>query len=99
MAIILLTLGGTSFFLIRIARTPDGQQKLFSKDYTYIDRWGSIYDMLSERKIPFVVAVWVIVIIRSAIVGFGQNNGLVQVVILIVVDLLFSIGEHCSVSC
>jgi Transient receptor potential (TRP) ion channel len=95
LGLILLTLGGTSFFLLRVARTPDGLQKLFSKDYTYIDRWGSLYDTMSERKIPFVIAIWVIVIIRSAIVGFGQNNGLVQVVVLIVVDLLFCVGEHC----
>ena len=95
LGLILLTLGGTSFFLLRTARTPDGIQKLFSKDYTYIDRWGSLYDTMNERRIHFVVAIWVIVIIRSAIVGFGQNNGLVQVVILIVVEFLFCIGKHC----
>ena len=46
-----------------------------------------------------VVAIWVIVIIRSAIVGFGQNNGLAQVIVLIVVDLLFCIGEHGPSTC
>ena len=49
---------------------------------------------MNDGKIPFVVALWVVVIIRSAIVGFGQNNGLVQVIILIVVDLLFCFGER-----
>jgi Transient receptor potential (TRP) ion channel len=94
LALVLLTLGGTSFFLLRLARTPDGLHKLFSRDFTYIDRWGSLYDTMSEGRLPFVVALWVVVIMRSAIVGFGQNNGLVQVIILIVVDLLFCFGER-----
>ena len=99
LALILLTLGGTSFFLLRTARTPEGLQKLFSQDYSYIDRWGSLYDTMSERKIRFVVALWVIVIIRSAIVGFGQNNGLVQVIVLIVMEFLFCVGKYCPLTC
>jgi Transient receptor potential (TRP) ion channel len=98
-ALVLLTLAGTSFFLLRISRTPDGSFKLFSKDYTYIDRWGSLYDTMSERRIPFVIATWSIVIIRSAIVGFGQHNGLAQVIVLIVVDLIFCAGEHYPLNC
>ena len=92
LALVLLTLSGTSFFLLRTAKTPDGTQKLFSSDHSYIHRWGSLYDKLSEVKIHFVVVLWVVVVIRSAIVGFGQNNGLVQVVCLIVVDSLLCFG-------
>ena len=93
LVLLLLTLGGASFFLLRTARTPEGREKLFSKDHTYVHRWGSLYDTMSEEKIYFAVGLWVIVIIRSAVIGFGQGNGLAQVACLIVVDTLFCFGE------
>jgi hypothetical protein len=88
------TLFTASFVILRIARQPGGSEKLFSQNHTYIRRWGSLYDTLREGQMPFVFALMTFVLIRSAIIGFGQHNGLAQVVALIIVDMTICIGEY-----
>ena len=70
-------------------------QKLFTKDSIYGRRWGSLYDTLNERQLYFAVALWVIVLIRSAITGFGQSDGLGQVIAMIVLQVIVFISKHC----
>jgi len=88
LAFALLTLGLTSFLILRISKRPDGLPKLFAKDSIYGRRWGSMYDTLNERHLYFAVVLWVIAIIRAAITGFGQSNGLAQVVAMTVLQLV-----------
>jgi hypothetical protein len=94
LAFILLTLSTTSFFILRISKKPGGLQQLFSQDHSYGRRWGSMYDTLNEGQLYFAVALWMFVLIRSAITGFGQSNGFAQVVTLIVVEFVVCISEH-----
>jgi hypothetical protein len=91
---ILSTLGTASFLILRISQTPDGIQRLYSKDHTYARRWGSMYNMLNERQLYFAAILWIVALIRSAIVGFGQGSGLAQVIALIIVELNLCISEH-----
>ena len=95
LAFALLTLGLTSFLILRISKRPDGLPKLFAKDSIYGRRWGSMYDTLNERHLYFAVVLWVIAIIRAAITGFGQSNGLAQVVAMTVLQLAVCTSEHC----
>jgi hypothetical protein len=92
---VLLTLAMTSFFVLRMAKRPGGPELLFSGDYAYVHRWGSLYSTLSKTQIPFAVVLWVIVLARSAVVCFGQKNGFVQVVVLVVVDIIVCLSECC----
>jgi hypothetical protein len=42
----------------------------------------------------FAATLWIVVLLRSAVIGFGQNNGLAQVIALIVIDALYCIGKR-----
>jgi len=53
-----------------------------------------MYDTLNERHLYFAVLLWVIAILRSAITGFGQRNGLAQVIAMTKLQLIVCIGEH-----
>jgi hypothetical protein len=90
----LVTLCTASFIILRIAKQPDGTEKLFSPQETYIRRWGSLYDTLREGQMSFIFMLLIYSLIRSAIIGFGQHNGLAQVVSLIIIDLLICISEY-----
>jgi predicted N-acyltransferase len=90
--IVVLTLGGVCFFILRIARRPDGLLALFNKDSIYGRRWGTLYDTLHEGSLYFVSPLLIIVLARSAITGFGQGHGLVQVCISIVLDIFVCVG-------
>jgi Transient receptor potential (TRP) ion channel len=91
---VILVLAFPSFFIWRISKKPDGLQRLFSADHTYVHRWGSMYDKLAAGQVYFSVAVWTVVLLRSAITGFGQRSGVAQVVSLIIVDLVFSFSKR-----
>ena len=53
-----------------------------------------MYDTLSDGRMYFVVVLWIQVLIRSAIVGFGQSHGFAQVIALTIVDCALCISEH-----
>jgi len=55
-----------------------------------------MYDTLKEGPMYFAVVLWIIILIRSAITGFGQGNGLAQVIALIVLYLFVCLGKYCS---
>ena len=90
------SLGFVTFLILRLTRRPDGIELLFDKHGVYAPRWGALYEVLHDSKVFFVVPLLVVVIIRSAIVGFGRS-GLSQVATLIVLESLLCIGE-CFVS-
>jgi len=90
--IFILTLGGVCFFILRIARRPDGLAALFNKDSMYGRRWGTLYNTLHEGSLSFVGPLLIIVLARSAITGFGQGHGLVQVCLLVVLDIVVCIA-------
>jgi hypothetical protein len=90
--IVISTLGGVCFFILRIARGPDGLVALFNKDGTYGRRWGTLYNTLHEGSLYFVGPLLIIVLVRSAVTGFGQGYGLAQVCILIVLDIVVCVG-------
>jgi hypothetical protein len=90
--IVVLTLGRVCFFSLRIARRSDGLVALFNKDSMYGRRWGTLYDALHEGSLYFVGPLLIIVLARSAITGFGQGHGLVQVCISVVLDVFVCFG-------
>jgi hypothetical protein len=92
-AFILAMLSTASFIILHISRRQDGVQRLYSKDHTYARRWGSMYDTLKEGQLYFAPVLWIVVLIRSAIIGFGQGSGLAQVIALIALDFCISLGE------
>jgi hypothetical protein len=91
--IVVLTLGGVCFFIRRIAQRPDGLTVLFNQDSIYGRRWGTLYNMLHEGSLYFVAPLLIVVLVRSAITGFGQHHGLVQLCALIVLDLIVCVSE------
>jgi len=76
-----------------MSTSKDGTGKLFNKDTTYGRRWGTMYDVLSDQRVPFSVALWVIVLIRSAITGFGQRSGFAQVIAMMTLEIVVCIGK------
>jgi hypothetical protein len=88
------TLGFVVFFILRLASTPDGIQRLFTRDSSYVRQWGSIYDALDHKRIYFVIPILGIVVMRSAVVGFGQHSGLAQAIVIVLVELIACAGEH-----
>jgi hypothetical protein len=94
---LVLTIGPLAFvvfLIIRLASKPDGIQHLFSKESTYARRWGSLYDVLDHNRILFMIPLLAVVVIRSAVVGFGQRDGMGQTVTIIVLELVTCVGER-----
>jgi Transient receptor potential (TRP) ion channel len=91
---VLATLAVVSLFILRLSIKGDGSLKLYMKEHGYIDRWGSMYDTYKDGPMYFVVALVLVVFVRSLIIGFGQNNGFAQVIALIILEGLVLLGEH-----
>lgn len=92
----LLMLAGASFLILFISKKPGGLEQLFSKDHSYARRWGSMYNTLNKGQLYFAVALWVTVLIRSAITAFGQSNGLAQVIAMIILEFVVCVSESTS---
>jgi hypothetical protein len=99
LASVLLPLVITSSYILYLSRNPDSLQKLFTKDSIYERRWGSMYDTLKERRLRFVFGQWVIVLMRSAITGFGQSSGFGQVIAMIALEWIVCVGEYYIWAC
>jgi hypothetical protein len=87
-----VSLAFVSFFILRLASRPGGLEQLFTARSTYGRRWGSLYDVLHENKLKFIILNHLASFVRSAIVGFGRRSGAAQVVALIVLELCMCIG-------
>src|ERR1700722_695231 len=95
-AALILTIGFLTVAVILIyctAVSPDGINRLFTNGSPYARRWGSMYDVLSEKRLNFVIPLFAVVVMRSAVVAFGQHNGLAQVVTILVLELITCVGE------
>jgi hypothetical protein len=92
----LLMLAGASFLILFISKKQGGLEQLFSKDHSYARRWGSMYNTLNEGKLYFAVALWMNVLIRSAITAFGQSNGIAQVIAFIILEFIVCVSESIS---
>lgn len=79
-------LGVISLLIVKKSLTRDGQKALFLRNDKYAHRWGTLYDTLAENRVFFVIPFLLLVIIRSAVVAFGQSSGLGQTIALIVVE-------------
>jgi len=84
------SLAVVSFLILRLAFRPNGIEQLFSKKTTYGRRWGALYDVLHERKVVFILPDLLVVVGRSAVIGFG-HSGVIQVGILIALELALCI--------
>jgi hypothetical protein len=93
---VLLMLAGASFLILFISKKPGGLERLFSKDHSYSRRWGSMYNTLNEGQLYFAVALWINVLIRSAITAFGQSNGMAQVIAMIILEFLVCVCKSTS---
>jgi hypothetical protein len=91
--IVMLTLGGVSFFILRIAQRPSGLAMLFDRDGVYGRRWGTLYNTLHEGSLYFIFPLLIVVLARSAITGFGQGHGMAQVFALIALDIIVCVGK------
>ena len=91
--IAVVTLGAVTYLILRVARRPGGLQQLFNAKSTYGRRWGTLYDTLREGRLSFVGVFLVVIVIRSAIISFGQGNGLLQLCLSVVLDIIVCIGE------
>jgi len=92
LALILLNLGVACFLILHISNRPGGTALLFSDKTSYGRRWGTLYDSLNETRLFFVVPLLFIALARSAIVGFGQGHGFVQVVALIAIEAITAVS-------
>jgi len=84
--IIIVSLSVVTSLILRLARSPEGIQQLYNKQSTSARRWSSLYCTLKETKINFLVLYLLAALIRRAIVGFGQNSGLAQNILLIIFE-------------
>jgi hypothetical protein len=82
-----------SFLIIKVSLQPSGLEDLYQRDGRYVRRWGSMYDALNEKRIFFVLLLVGLVLIRSAVVGFGQGSGITQVIAMIAVEGVTAVGE------
>jgi hypothetical protein len=96
LVIVILTLSTIYFFILRIARRPDGAglAALFDGDSMYGRKWGTLYNTLHEGSLLFVGPLLVVVLARSAITGFGQGHGGIQVFVLVGVDIVVCAGAY-----
>lgn len=93
---LILTMGPLAFvvfLILRLASKPGGIEHLFTKGGNYARRWGTLYDVLDYNRIFFVIPLLAVVVIRSAVVGFGQRNGLAQALTIIFLELTTCVGE------
>jgi hypothetical protein len=88
-----ISLAFVSFFILRLASRPGGLEQLFTAKSTYGRRWGSLYDVLHENKLNFIVLNNVASLVCNAIIGFGHRSGKAQVGTLIVLELSMCIGK------
>jgi hypothetical protein len=93
---LVLTIGPIAFvifFITRLASKPDGIQHLFTKGSTYARRWGSLYDVLDHNRLLFMIPLLAVVVMRSAVVGFGQRSGMAQTIAIIAIELITCASE------
>jgi len=95
LAIIVGVLGLVTFLIILMATRPDGKTQLYTKSGTYARRWGALYNVLHHDRVIFLVPLLGLVLARSAIVGFGQGSGIIQVIALIVLETVTASGNGC----
>jgi len=88
--LILLTLLVVSMLITSVARQENGLDALFSKDVEgskYSHRWGSLYMKLKRKMYWFFIPEYGWVLLRSAVVAFGQVCAFVK-------SLVFSCEFH-----
>ena len=87
------SLAFVSFFILRLASRPNGIEQLFSQQTTYGRRWGTLYDVLHETRVFWIVPELLAALTRSAIVGL-VHSGVVQLGVLIALELGMCLGER-----
>jgi len=90
--IVILTLSTVVFLIVKLSHRPGGMQQLFNAKSSYGRRWGTLYDTLHENSVIYVIPLTGVVILRSAIIGFGQKSGLVQSGALIFLETVIFLG-------
>jgi len=83
--LILATLIIISVFITHVARGTNGLDALFTEDEDsrYARRWGVLYLNLKRETYWFFIPQYCSVIAKSAIIAFTQDEGLVQICLLI----------------
>jgi hypothetical protein len=92
LCLIIGSLGIVSFLILRLSRTPEGLEQLFDKESTYARRWSSLYNTFKESKLNFLAWNLSAALVRRIIIGFGQHSGLAQNILLLLFELVVSIG-------
>jgi hypothetical protein len=91
--IVLCTLFTVGVLIMRMSRQLESHEALLNEKGHYIRSWGTLYDTLHGERLYFVIVSLLTVVINSAIVGFGQGNGLVQIILLIVLQSVIVISK------
>jgi hypothetical protein len=93
------TLGCVVWFILRLASRPDGIQRLFTHGSPYVRQWGTLYDALDHKRLSFIIPILGIIVLRSAVVGFGQHSGMAQAIIIALFESIACVGEHLVLRC
>jgi len=83
-----LTLASVTVTVYWISRKPGGLTLLYNSQHPYARRWGVVYDTFKEASIGFIIPFSFITLARSVIVGFGQENGLAQIVAICALEMV-----------
>jgi hypothetical protein len=91
--VLFISLAFVSIFILRLASRPGGLEQLFTAKSTYGRSWGSLYDVLHEDKLQFIILNNLASLVRNAIIGLCHGSGGSQVGTLIVLELSMCIGK------
>jgi hypothetical protein len=82
-----------AYIITRKSRQPASLDQLFTKKGHYVRSWGTLYDTLHKERVYFVNLSLLFVVTRSAIIGFGQRNGFLQIILLIISQFFIVFGK------
>ena len=91
-AIVFLSLMTITILIFKISRQPNGLQQLYDSQHPYQLRWGVLYNNFLDGCITYLLLFTAITLFKSIVVGFGQRNGLAQVIALIMLEIIAFFG-------
>jgi len=82
--------------LVYLAWRAFGSEDLFEAEGKYSKSWGALYGDFRHSTFFWFIPLYVVVLLRSAVIAFGQNDGLVQVVCFIGLELALFVALSVS---
>ncbi|KPM46264.1 Flavin carrier protein 2 [Neonectria ditissima] len=83
----LITLGWATFQVIRLARSENNPAYVLFSSPQVLNRLGFLYVQFRASAYYFIIPILFYTIIKGMFIAFGQHNGVVQAVALIIIEV------------